>query len=382
MEKGEQDILRCVIMRGGTSKAVFFKPNELPNELSQRDNFILKVFGSPDIRQIDGLGGADVTTSKVAIVGPSSREDADVDYTFGQVSLRDPYIDWNVNCGNISAAVGPFAIDESMVVVQEPETKVRIYNTNTDKVLTAFVPVVNRKASVKGDYSIDGVPGKGARINLDYSNTVGATTGKMLPTGNAMDYIEYLGKKVPVSIVDVANPVLFIPAQELGLSGKESRPELVSLDEELTYAEKLRCIAAEICGFIKDRSEATLKSPVRPKVIIVAPPQEYNDYVTKKIISANEVDFLSRVIWNQMPVETHTGTGAVCATAAAMIPGTVVNNIASKKDNDEVVRIGHPRGVLELECKKSENKQYQYFEKILFGRTARRLMEGYVFVSG
>jgi len=378
----EQDLLKCVIMRGGTSKAVFFKSNELPGNLAERERLILKVFGSPDLRQIDGLGGADVTTSKVAIIGPSTRKDADVDYTFGQVGLNQPRVDWNVNCGNISAAVGPFAVDEGMVPPAEGETRVRIFNTNTQKIITAFVPVISGKAAVKGEYAIDGVPGRGGRINLDYSQTVGAATGKLLPTGNAVDYIEHSGKKVPVSVVDVANPSLFIAAEEVGLTGKEARPALSSCTEVLQHLEEIRCIAAVKCGFVKNPGEATEKSPVRPKVILVAAPVDYEDYASGEIIAGDKVDFLSRVIWNQAPVETHTGTGAVCAAAAALVPGTVLNMVASKKaKNSGLVRIGHPRGILELECETKMEGGSISFQRIFFGRTARRIMEGYVYIT-
>jgi 2-methylaconitate cis-trans-isomerase PrpF len=182
--------LRCSIVRGGTSKGVFIMKNELPSDPAMRDKVLLAVFGSPDIRQIDGLGGADVLTSKLAIIGPPSRPDADVDYTFGQVSFEAPMVDYNGNCGNISSAVGPFAIDEGLVAATEPVTTVRIHLTNSGHILTALVPVENGKAAVRGDCAIDGVPGSGAKITLDWSQVTGTVSGgKLLPTGNARDVI-------------------------------------------------------------------------------------------------------------------------------------------------------------------------------------------------
>jgi len=184
--------LRCSIVRGGTSKGIFLRENDLPKDRALRDRVILAVFGSPDLRQIDGLGGADVLTSKLAVIGPPTREDADVDYTFAQVSFTDAFVDRKGNCGNISSAVGPYAIDEGLVAAKEPFTDVRIHLTNSGSILTAKVPVYEGKAAVQGDYAIDGVPGTGARIDLDWSGVCGAVTGKLLPTGNVTDITSLL----------------------------------------------------------------------------------------------------------------------------------------------------------------------------------------------
>lgn len=172
--------VRCSIVRGGTSKGIFIMENELPSDPAQRDRYILEIFGSPDVRQIDGLGGADVLTSKLAIIGPSSREDADVDYTFGQVSFAEEKVDYKSNCGNISAGVGPFAIDKGIVKAVEPYTTVRIHQVNTDTIINAKVEVRNGKAAIDGDLHIDGVPTMGSTIELDFSDSVGGITGKLI----------------------------------------------------------------------------------------------------------------------------------------------------------------------------------------------------------
>jgi hypothetical protein len=191
----EMEMLRCAIVRGGTSKGVFIMKNEYPKDPAKRDAVILAVYGSPDVRQIDGLGGADVLTSKHAIISPSARPDADVDYTVGQVSFETAFVDYRGNCGNISSAVGPFSIDEGLVAAVEPITTVRINMTNSNKILVAEVPVKDGKAMVDGDFVIDGVPGTGAKIAIDWSDVVGGITGKLLPTGNAKDTIEVDGVK-------------------------------------------------------------------------------------------------------------------------------------------------------------------------------------------
>jgi len=212
----EQEMFKCTIMRGGTSKAVFLKKNELPSDPVLRDKIILGIFGSPDVRQIDGLGGSDITTSKVAIIGPPTRDDADIDYNFGQVQIKLSEVVWNANCGNISSAVGPYAIDEGMVKVSEPYTTVRINNVNTKKILIAKVEVKNGKAVVDGDFTIDGVPGTGSKIELDFKNTFGAATGKLLPTGNSIDVLNVNGLgKIPVSIVDIANIICYVNAKDV-----------------------------------------------------------------------------------------------------------------------------------------------------------------------
>ena len=205
----------CHIIRGGTSKGIFFRENDIPEAGKERDEFILRVFGSPDARQIDGLGGANSLTSKVAVLGVSNRKDADVDYTFGQVSFAAKVIDWKGNCGNISSGAALYAVDMNLVKPVEPYTVVRIYNTNTDKLIIAKVPVKNGKTVSTGTYKIDGVPGTGAKITLDFLEPAGSVTKKLLPTGHPTDCID-LGEKgkFDVSIIDAANPVVFLKAEQ------------------------------------------------------------------------------------------------------------------------------------------------------------------------
>jgi 2-methylaconitate cis-trans-isomerase PrpF len=205
MIKGYRKIY-CVIQRGGTSKGVYLHGKDLPSDPEKREKVILAIFGSPDIRQIDGLGGADPLTSKCAIIEPSERKDADVNYTMAQVGITDPLIDFGGNCGNISSGVGPFAIDEGLVEVQEPETLVRIYNTNTKKILKAYVATENGKSLYSGDYAIDGVPGAGSKILLDYSGTGGTVTGNILPTNKTAIKILF---KLTKSVLNLNKSIVF-----------------------------------------------------------------------------------------------------------------------------------------------------------------------------
>ncbi|TWH48082.1 2-methylaconitate cis-trans isomerase PrpF family protein [Sporomusa sp. KB1] len=366
----------CVILRGGTSKGIYLKANHLPQDKEQRDNMILKIFGSPDVRQIDGLGGADPLTSKVAIIGPSTHPDANVDYTFGQVSINDHYIDYSGNCGNISSGVGPFAIDEGFVAATEPTTTVRIHNTNTGKILIAEVPTENGRAKVNGDCKIDGVPGTGAKIMMDFSGTAGSVTNKLLPTDKPVDTIQTSVGPLEISIVDVSNPCVFVRAKDVGMTGRETPQEINGDPKLLALMEEIRAQAAVMIGMAPDIATATAKSPAFPMVAFVAPAADYIDFTTGKTIKKEQVDFLSRMMFMQVLHKTYPGTGTACTGAAAKIPGTIVHEAILHIESINVIRIGHPAGVIEIEAA-FENGN---LSRAAFARTARRILEGYVFV--
>ena len=373
--------INCVIMRGGTSKGIFLKVNDLPQAHDKRDQKICEIFGSPDIRQIDGLGGADALTSKLAIISPATRPDADVDYTFGQVSITKPYIDYSGNCGNISAAVGPFAIDEGLVKAQEGITTVRIHNTNTQKIIVAEVPTADGKASVVGDCAIAGVPGTGAKIMLDYSDTAGAATGKLLPTGNVKDVLEIPGYgPVTVSIVDAANPVVYVAAKDLKLRGTETPQEVDGNKELLQLLEQIRGAAAVKIGMAKTPEDSLANGPAFPMLAFVSPAADYKDFTTGKLISASEVDVVSRLMFMQKMHKTYAGTGTICTGAAAKITGTVVNEAIMDVEQKSCIRIGHPAGVIEVEVAVEERSGQVALTRAAMSRTARRIMEGYVYV--
>ena len=374
---------RVVIHRGGTSKGIFIKKNELPADPAKRDQVIRAIFGSPDLRQIDGLGGADVLTSKLAIIGPPTRPDADVDYTFAQVSYDTDLVDFGGNCGNISAAVGPYAIDEGMVKPSEPITTVRIHQTNTKSIIVADVPVIEGKAAVEGDCQIDGVPGTGARIMLDFSDSAGGITGKLLPTGNAKDELDVPGYgRFTVSIVDAANPLVFIGAKSLGLKGTEAPSEIEGNRELMNKIEAIRGTATVKIGLAKTLEEATTKSPYNPFFAIISRPASYRSYLTGKTIEAKNVDLVSRLLFMLHVHKTYPGTGTVCTGAAARIPGTLVYEMLSNEAMKQpILRIGHPVGVIDVEAKAKVTRNGVNLERAAYERTARRIMEGYVFVK-
>ena len=372
----DQRRIPCVIMRGGTSKGIYLKANDLPEDPKERDDLILEIFGSPDVRQINGLAGADPLTSKLAIIGPPSRPDADVDYTFAQVSIKERVVDYNGNCGNISSGVGPFAIDESMVRAVSPVTRVRIHNTNTDKMLYAEVEVKNGRAKVKGDCEIAGVPGTGSPIQMDFSDTAGAATGKVLPTGHPVDTLETSRGPIEISIVDVANPCVFVHAKDVGMKGTET-PDVINGNKELLdYLEEIRSKCCAMIGMAKDSADATKNSPAFPMVAFVAEPQDYVNFTTGKTISKSEVDFVSRLMFMQVLHKTYAGTATACTGAAAKIKGTIVNQVIPGVEKLTTIRIGHPAGVLPVVAEVDGTT----VKKAALIRTARRLMEGYALV--
>lgn len=376
----QMEMIPCAIVRGGTSKGIFLKEADLPSDPKKRDAVIRAVFGSPDIRQIDGLGGADVLTSKLAIIGPSSRQDCDVDYTFGQVSFQTDIIDYKGNCGNISSAVGGFAIDEGMVRPVEPVTRVRIHLTNSGSVLTAEVPVVNGKAAVYGDFVIDGCPGSGARITLDWSDVTGGITGNLLPTGNVKDVLEVDGKHYPISLVDAGNPLVFIHASSLGMSGTESPAEIEGNGPLMAIIEKIRGQAAVLCGLVDKPENAAAQSPYNPFFAIVCERAAYTAINGKHIVS-EDVDMVARLLFMLKMHKAYPITGTVCTGAACRIPGTVAWEVLSERGKASAsILIGHPSGVIPVEAKGGVKNGVPIIERLGVYRTARRIMDGYVYV--
>lgn len=372
---------RVSIVRGGTSKGIFIKENELPKDSQARERVIRGIFGTPDTREIDGLGGADVLTSKLAIIGPSSREDADVDYTFAQVSFDTELVDYGGNCGNISAGVGPYAIDEGLVPPVEPVTRVRIHQVNTDCVLVADVPVTDGKARVMGTCRIDGVPGLGAKIMLDFSDTAGSTTGKVLPSGSPKDliYAEGYGS-FEVSIVDAGNVVVFIEAASLGLKGTETCAE-IEADKALTAKmEAIRAACAVKIGMAVSIQEATEKSAYVPFFAIVSKPADYTASIDGHMIKAEDVDLVGRLSFMLHMHKTYPGTGTVCTGAAARIPGTLVYQLLSPEARErKILRIGHPGGVIQVDAQ-SADSQGTAFKRLAYERTARKILDGICYV--
>jgi 2-methylaconitate cis-trans-isomerase PrpF len=360
----------CTILRSGTSKGVFFNEEVMPKDREKWEEFLLDVMGSPDKKQIDGLGGANSLTSKVAIIKKSEREGFDVDYTFAQVSLTDSKIDMKGNCGNISSGVGPYAVENGLVEAVEPVTTVRIYNTNTGKRIVSEVKVSDGMYDPNGDTYIPGVPNPGSVVYLSFYGPEGSVTGKLLPTGNKIDLVETSVGKIEISIVDAANPLVFIKAEDMGLKGTELHYEFSQ--EKLDLLEEVRSIAAELCGFAK-KENATKESPAVPKTTVISAPQDYKNE-PGQLFKAEDMDLVIRMMSMQKPHQALAITGAVCASLAAATEGTLVSKIA-KPDENGKLKLGHPGGVMNAFSGKGDNDEVY----VKVERTARRIMDGFVY---
>jgi len=379
--------IRCVIMRGGTSKAVFLKECDLPADERARKTAVLGIFGSPDRRQIDGLGGADPLTSKLAIIGPP-RDDpraagTHLTYTFGQVEIDAPEIDFLSLCGNISAAVGAFAIYEGMVSPSGPVTTVRAFNTNLNRVLTIEVPVENNRPVERGDFVVPGVPGSGARILVDFAETAGSACGNLLPTGNSIDRLDVEGVgTIEASLLDIGNAHVFIRARDVGLRGTETAAEIDANRELRDRLERIRGAAAHRLRMVRDPARSKQDSPATPILGMISPPADYHNELGKSTVKAGEVDLVSRLMFMQQMHKTYAGTSTVCTGVASRIPGTIVHEMTRPESlGNLVVRIGHPAGVISTETQVELKGNDYVVRRATLGRTARRIMEGYVYPS-
>lgn len=372
----------AVFMRGGTSRAICFREDDLADyDGPTRERIILAALGSPDMhgRQVDGLGGGISSLSKVAIIGRSRHADSDVTFTFGQVDVRSPTIDWSSTCGNISAAVGPFAVDEGLVPALEPLTRVRVLATNTGKRYIAQVPVCDGQAEVEGAYTIDGVPAPGACIRLEYLDPGGSLGGELLPTGRPRQELGLTdGRRVSVSVVDAAIPTIFVRAEEVGADVRRLAPELDGDQSLQARLEDIRCRGAVLLGLAASPEDAHTKSPAAPKIALVAPPAGYRTSGGRDI-EAGQMDVLARAISMGNTHRTFPATVSMCTAVAAAVDGTVVHQV-SQVASAERLRIGHPAGVVELGAEVKRCGSEWRAERIITQRTARRIMEGSVLV--
>jgi 2-methylaconitate cis-trans-isomerase PrpF len=374
--------LRAVFMRGGTSKAVMFRQEDLPRDRVRWDPIFLAVIGSPDPngRQLDGMGGGISSLSKICVIGPPTRTDADVDYTFAQVSVRDASVDYSGNCGNMSAAVGPFAVDQGMVEVNGAEAIVRIHNTNTRKIIVARFAMDDGCAAVDGNFALPGVAGTGAPVRLDFLDPGGAGTGRLLPTGNTIDELDVPGAgRIEVSMVDAANPCVFIAAGALGLTGVEMPDQLDANRELLLHLEAIRCAASLKMGIAKTHEEAARK-PSIPKVAMVTAPRKSRT-LSGETVGVDGADVTVRMISIGQPHRAVPLTGAMCLAVAARLPGTLVHRVVRQsKSPDEPVRIAQPSGVTIVGATVQRVDADWLVHNATVYRTARRLMEGMVYV--
>jgi len=373
----------AVYMRGGTSKGVFFLANDLPSDPAKRDRILLRVIGSPDRygQHIDGMGGATSSTSKVVLVSRSQRPGFDVDYLFGAVAIGKPVIDWSGNCGNLTSAVGPFAIGARLVEApRDGEATVRIWQANIAKPIVAHVPMQDGEVVEEGSFELDGVTFPSAEVKLEFIDPAGEDGepgGAMFSTGAAVDTLEVPGiGRFEATLINAGNPTVFIDAGVLRLRGTELQADVNRNPEVLERAEAIRAHAAVTMGLVANAREATAMRPATPKLAFVARPVDYAASDGKPV-AASSIDLLARIFSMGKLHHAMTGTGAVAIAAAAAIPGTVVHRIAPA-DATGRVRFGHPSGVLAVGAEVREERGAWVVKKVSLSRSARRLMEGWV----
>jgi len=372
----------AVFMRGGTSNAVVFHARDLPRDRALWDEIFLAAIGSPDPygRQLDGMGGGISSLSKVCVVGPSTRADADIDYTFAQVQVKDASVDYSGNCGNMSSAMGPFAVDEGLVKVSGGDALVRIHNTNTKKIIWSRFALDDGLAAVDGDLAIPGVSGTGAPVRLEFREPGGATTGKLLPTGNVIDALDVPGYgRFRASLIDAANATCFLNAADLGLKGTETPEELDRNADLLGKLAAVRVAASIAMGIGKTAEEAAGKRTV-PFIGFVSGPRDAMTLSGEKIAAAN-VDLTARMLSNGQPHRALPLTVTLCTAVAARLEGSIVHQLTRRGANPEAeIRIAMPSGVLTVAATVARKNGQWRAEQGAFYRTQRRMFEGYVLV--
>ncbi|WP_269494253.1 2-methylaconitate cis-trans isomerase PrpF family protein [Castellaniella sp. S9] len=371
--------IRAVFMRGGTSKGLIFHREDLPARREDWDGLFLALMGSPDPygRQLNGMGGGVSSVSKVCVVGPPSVPGADVDYTFGQVMVNEARVDYGGNCGNMSSAIGPFAVDEGLIAADGGEVRVRIHNTNTGKIIHAFFPVDNGRARVAGDLRIPGIADPGAPIRLEFLDPGGASTGRLLPTGEAAQWLDVPGTgRVRVSMVDAANACVFVNPEVLGLGGIEMPADLSARPDVLQVLERIRVQASLAMGIAATPDEARARRMI-PFVGMVSPAQDART-LSGDCIPAGDVDLTVRMISSGQPHQALQLTASLCIAVAARIEGTLVHEAARPTQGD-VLRIGMPSGILTVGAEVRRADDHWVAERGYFFRTARRLFDGRVY---
>ncbi|MCW5591910.1 MAG: 2-methylaconitate cis-trans isomerase PrpF [Burkholderiales bacterium] len=374
----------AVYMRGGTSKGVFFKDADLPADPKERERVLLRTIGSPDPygKQIDGMGAATSSTSKIVILKKSDRPGFDVDYLFGQVSIDKPFIDWSGNCGNLTTAVGPFSVSEGLVAApRDGIVTVRIWQANTSRGIVARVPVKDGQVVEEGDFELDGVTFPSAEIALEFMDPGGGEDGDggaMFPTGHLVDTLEVPGVgAVKATLINAGNPTIFVEAATLGLRGNELQDEVNGDAKILARLEAVRAHGAVAMGVAKDIEEATTKRLATPKICFVSPPQDYTAS-NGKPVRAQGIAVTARIVSMGRLHHAMTGTGAVAIAVAAAIPGTIVHAAVRPGTPSDAVRFGHPSGTLAVGAEARQEGGEWKVTKAVMSRSARRLMEGWV----
>lgn len=390
MNYAPQIKIPATYMRGGTSKGVFFNVHALPAVFQvpgpERDAMLLRVIGSPDpyAKQIDGMGGATSSTSKSVLVQKSDRADHDVDYLFGQVSIDQPFVDWSGNCGNLSAAVGPFAINEGLIdsarIPHNGTAIIRIWQANIEKTIIAHVPIANGEVQETGGFELDGVTFPAAEVLLEFMDPADSGDGAMFPTGELIDTLDVPGLgSFEATLINAGIPTIFLRAEALGLTGLELQDDINNDADRLAQFETIRAIGAMKMGLITDLAEAETRQHT-PKIAFVS---QASDYIASsgKAVSAEDIDIAVRALSMGKLHHAMMGTAAVAIGAAAAVPGTIVNEAAGGGER-AFIRFGHPSGTLRVGAEAAQTASGWIATKASMSRSARVLMEGFVRIPG
>ena len=352
----KEDGIACTYMRGGTSKGPFFDARDLPSDVKERNRILLKVMGSPDAKQIDGLGGT--VTSKVVLAQPSTRKGIDVDYLFAQIDIENPVVDTTPPCGNMMAGVGLFAIEKGWVKITKPETRVMIYNINTQSIIEEIVQTPNGKVEYNGNMHIDGVPGTAAPVVMNLFDQVGGKTGKLTPTGKIKEQIQ----GIDVTLIDAGSTMVLMKASDLGMDGTEGEDFFKKNKDLMTKIESIRMEAGRRMG-LGDVTESVL-----PKVGILSKPRKEGSNITSRYLTPHTLH------------PSHAVTGAICIGTALKIKGSVASEVGVTNGQDkEMIVIEHPSGVIEVNIELEKKGDVINVKKVGTVRTVRKIMEGKVF---
>lgn len=375
-----QQSLPATVFRGGTSKGIFFERSKMPADRNAWDGLLLETFGSPDPMQIDGIGGSHSVTSKAMIVWASEADDVDIEYRFGQVSVDTPVVDWGGNCGNLTFAIGPFALERGLVTegLESNRTELVLRNVNTDTVIEQTIPLDgDRRPDYQGDFEVAGVPGTGGRITSRFIKPQGSETGSLFPTGNRIDRLDVAGRgQIDASLVDVASPCVFVRAEDVGMTAAETPAEIDADAELLDHLESIRSAACERYGFVDDAASATDESPGIPKLAVVGEKRGYTTSAGRHI-GRQQYDILARIMSMQKAHHTYAITGAMCTAVAAVFPGTIPEEVVEATGLANMT-IGHPKGTLTVGVG-VDDETVTYTE---VDRTARQIMVGELYYAG
>ena len=371
-----------VYMRGGTSKGCIFHKEDLPENRAEWDDIFVQVMGSPDPKQIDGMGGTVSSTNKIVIVWKSDEPNVDIEYLVGQSIVGKSQIDYKSNCGNMTAAVPAYAVEEGMVDITEPITVVRMLNKNTDKYINVSVPIdpETHTFAQDGDCHIAGIDGTAAELKVNFLNPAGAKTGKLLPTGYVTDTFEIGGKQIVYSLVDVSNPLILVAAEDIGLTGTEMPTELDENKKASELLEQIRGNAAVLMGFAKNLEDAKVNSPAVPKVGVFTSPKDYQG-ISGNIVSAEDMDVCVRILSVFKCHKACPLTAANSVAVLAKLKDSVIDQkLHTASHGDSSVRIGHPSGIMKQYVDMTVSANHVEVKGVAGQRTARRIMDGCVYI--